>query len=475
MKLIFLLLLVTVPFYLCSTTYTVLGEIPRQGSNSFYPYRDGVSSAFYLDVSNIQYGYGVFFKISLSSGSFQSGTMYMGGGDNIISRGNSIELKTAVPYYRYALINGSQNYYFFLYKLDNFRYYYVAPPPATGYSSTSKITIVNTQGPSYFVLGDIDKFSLNGFTPAFKGLSQLFCLDRSEFPNEVYYYFKTTITNGNFAHNLMYYGASKYKLAKGTEVTLSNAVISTNAVSTSEYYFSIRRVTDRYLYIAPPPPSSFTSASRITVFNIYSINPITYKILGGIPKLGSVSFNPSVEGKYCAFYIKRSDIYKDNNFYFEAKLSNGKFEHKHMFYLGSDTLYGYGATLTFTNTANNVKSDSYDTFTIPQTSYNYLYFAPPPMYDNSISATLTVYNTDGSKSKKVAIGVGVGVAVFVIIVVILSIFCYKRRHGNVDLNNLAASINSISTSLNTSAKRSIHTAQVTNSGVEPIHLNATHY
>ena len=449
MKLIFLLLLVIVPFHLCSTLYTVLGEIPRQGSTYFHPYRDGINNAFYLDVSNIPNGYGVFFKVSLSSGNFESKTMYIGGKNEIIPVGQKMDsLPTPISYYIYHEKDGNKNCYFVVYKFDNFRYYYVAPPPASGYNIESKITIVNTQGPSYYVLGDIDKFNSNSFTPSTKGLSQLFCIDTNNYPNEIVYYFKSIITNGNFAYGLMYYGGSNTKLSVGTEVTLSYYISYSTHISNSEYTFAIQRIKERYLYVAPPPPYEYYSQSKITVFNIYSLYETQYKVLGGLTKFGSASFDPIVEGKYCAYYIKASDISKDNKFFFEAKLTNGKFEHKHMFYGGSDFLYGYGATIPL---PNNVKIDISDTFVIPQTSYTYLYFAPPPIYENNMHSTITVYNTDGSKSKKVAIGVGVGVSAFVVIVVILVIIFYKRRKGSVNSTNIDTS------------------------SAEPIHLNATHY
>jgi hypothetical protein len=374
--------------------------------------------------------------------------MYITGSDEKLSKGSSITLNIPISYYSYTTNSGSQNLYFVIYKNYNYRYYYLAPPPAYGYDSQSTITIVNTHGPSYYVLADINKFSSNSFTPTTTGASKLFCIDTNDYPNELYYYFRSTITNGNFAYSLMYYGGSNTKLKVGAEVTLSSFVVPTNVTSSSDYTFTIRRIMERYLYIAPPPSISYNSLSKITVFNIYKPYNIEYKVLGGLAKFGSGSFDPSVHGKYCAYYIKTSDISKDNKFYFEAKLTNGKFEHKYMFYAGSNTFYDYGNKIYL---LNNVKSDISDTFIIPDIPYTYLYFAPPPIFENGLSSTLTVYNTDGSKSKKVAIGVGVGVAAFVVIVVIISIVVYKRRNISVKSTNIDTS------------------------NVEPIHLNATHY
>ena len=177
MKLIFLLLLVIVPFHLCSTAYTVLGEIPKHGSTYFYPSQYDIYNAFYLDVNDILNGYGIFFKVSLSSGIFDSGIMNIKGSYELIPQGQKIDLPTPISYYIYHEKDGKKNCYFVIYKSDSFRYYYVAPPPASGYSIESTITIVNTQGPSYYVLGDIDKFKSNSFTPTDKGVSQLFCID----------------------------------------------------------------------------------------------------------------------------------------------------------------------------------------------------------------------------------------------------------------------------------------------------------
>ena len=443
MKLIFLLLLVTVPFHLCSTTYKVLGEIPTHGSASYYPSTAGTYNAFHINVYNYQIGSGVYFKVSLTSGTFENPYMYVGGSNEIIPIGNTISLSTPFPYYYLVENTNSRDYYFVIYKRDSYNYYYIAPPPPINYRSDCKITIINTQGPSYYILGDIKKFGTNVFTPSKNGIFGVYCFDTLNYSKEKDYYFRTIITNGVFSYGNMYYGGSDTKLKEGKEVTLSFNVAYYSSRSTSDYSFTIPRIRERYLYVAPPPPYNYIASSTITVYNTYSYEDKPYKNLGLLTKYGSRSFDTYTDGVFCTFYIKTSDFSSGSKFYFNASTSYGTFEHKHMFYAPSNDEPIYGSTVYL---LNNVESDLSDTFIIPSTNYKYLYIAPPPINGNT-RAVITVYNTDASKSNAVAIGVGIGVAVLVVIIVLLSVVCYKRRSVNsVNIDN-----------------------------AEPIHLNATHY
>ena len=417
------------------------------GSTYFYPYTAGTLNAFQINVYNYQIGSGVYFKVSLTSGTFENPYMYVGGSNEIIPIGNTISLSTPFPYYYLVENTNSRDYYFVIYKRDSYNYYYIAPPPPINYRSDCKITIINTQGPSYYILGDIKKFGTNVFTPSKNGIFGVYCFDTLNYSKEKDYYFRTIITNGVFSYGNMYYGGSDTKLKEGKEVTLSFNVAYYSSRSTSDYSFTIPRIRERYLYVAPPPPYNYIASSTITVYNTYSYEDKPYKNLGLLSKSGSRSFDTFTDGTFCAFYIKTSDFSSGSKFYFNASSSYGTFEHKHMFYGPSDAEPIVGSIVYL---QNNVESDLSDTFIIPSTTYKYLYIAPPPIYGNT-RAIITVYNTDSSKSNKVAIGVGIGVAAFVLIVVILSIVFYKRRKGGIDSTNIDTS------------------------NAEPIHLNATHY
>ena len=448
MKLIFLLLLISIPILLCSTQYTVLGRIGQYTTVSFYPYKEGLHCTYILDVSQAYIGDGFYFKMSITNGEFEHGTMYVGGSIDEKAYKSTVGLSTPILHYFYD--KSEKSYQFYVYK-DNakYNYLYIAPPPPSKYDSTSLIKIVNTEGPIYYVLGSINKFSSSTYTPTEKGLFGLLCLDTSNFPKEDYYYFQTAMSTGSFANGVMKYGASNTRFDIGQQVTLKFSETS-NSSYTNFHTFAIRRVKEKYLYIAAPPPAYqiYNHQFKVTVSNTYRTYEQQYKVMGELPQYSNETFSPSKEGIYNTYYIKMENFAKENEIYFQPGINIGEFENEYMFYLSSDTLYSNGKWISLTQT---VKRDlAGTTFTISKPSKKYLYVAPPPAlkyYSNSI---VSISNEKKSNSNKVAIGVGVGVACAVIIAVIIIIVVVKNKNESVE-----------STEIDTKN--------------EPIHLGATHY
>ena len=449
MKLTFLLLLVGAPLLLCSTEYYVLGDLPRFTSADYSPFDYQMPCAFGVYVGDVNVGTGFYFKISIKGDNFAHGIMYVGGSVDRIPDGSRTSLITPISYYFYD--SSSKSYQFYVYKDNVYNYLYIAPPPPTDYKIKSTITVLNTKSAVYYVLGNIYKFSSSTFTPTEKGLFGLLCLDTNDFPKEDYYYFQTVMSRGSFANGYMYYGASNTKFSTGQEITLENYAVSN---STSPNYnvhtFYIRRVAERYLYVAAPPPAYnyYNSQTKVTIYNTYRTYEQQYKLMGELTQYSNETFSPSNDGIYIAYYIKTEYFSKEDEIYFDADISSGEFENQYMFYGSSDTLFSTG---TFISLTNNVKRDlAGTTFTIKKPSFKYLYFAPPPplkYYSNSI---ITISNPKKSNSNKLAIGLGIGIPCFVILLVIIIVICTKKG-------------------------RSVESTTIDTSKNEPIHLGATHY
>lgn len=402
MKLTILFLLAFTPLLLCSTNYLVLGELPRYSYKSFYPSVSGKHCTYYLSVSDLPHLTGIYFKVTLSSGTFENGPMYMGGSNVIFTEGTEMNLGT--PIYSYYYDSKSNSYYFVIYKVEIFNYYYIAPPPPASYSEKSTITVMNTRGPVYYVLGDISKFSYKTFNPYTKGIYGLYCIKLADFLNEKNIFLRTTITNGEFAYGFMYYGGSNSKLSEGTEVTLENSVSYSTYSSNTYYSFSVPKINYNYLYVAPPPPYVYASNTQMTVHNTYSASDIEYTASSGLSPFGSISFYPYSQGNYRAFYIDTYSFPKDQYIYFKVTISSsGIFEHKYMFYYGFNDIYNEGSIITLYN--NNVYYDSFSSssyiyyFIVPKPNTRYLYFAPPPIINHSASTQITIKNEYGATFK----------------------------------------------------------------------------
>jgi hypothetical protein len=250
----------------------------------------------------------------------------------------------------------------------------------------------------------------------------------------------------------MYYGASNTKFSTGQEITLENYAISN---STSPNYnvhtFFIRRVAERYLYVAAPPPAYnyYNSQTKVTIYNTYRTYEQQYKLMGELTQYSNETFSPSNDGIYIAYYIKTEYFSKEDEIYFDAGISSGEFENQYMFYGSSDTLFSTG---TFISLTNNVKRDlAGTTFTINKPSTEYLYIAPPTPYSYNSQSVITVSNTSSSNTNKVALGVGIGVGAAVLIAIIIIIVYCKNKSGSVE-----------STTIDTSK-------------TDPVHLGAAHY
>ena len=449
MKLTFLFLLASAPLLLCSTNYYILGVLDRFTSASFSPFDYQMPCALGVYVGDVDIGTGFYFKISITGDNFAHGNMYVGGSVNRLPDKSTVNLETPISHYFYD--SSRKSYQFYVYKDNNYNYLYIAPPPPTNYQIKSTITVLNAKSAIYYVLGDIYKFRSSTFTPTEKGLFGLLCLDTNDFPKEEYYYFQTKISRGAFANGFMYYGASNARFPTGQEITLENYV---TPYSSSAYYdlhtFRIRRVAERYLYVAAPPPAYnyYNSLSKVTVYNTYRDYEQLYKLIGELTQYSNETFSPSRDGIYVAYYIKMEDFSKEDEIYFNSAISNGEFEHEYMFYTSSDTLFNYGTSLSLTS---NVKRDfAGTTFTIKKPNYKYLYVAPPPAFKFSSSSIISISNEKKSNSNKVAIGVGIGVGAAVLIAIIIIIVVVKNKNESVE-----------STEIDTKN--------------EPIHLGATHY
>ena len=381
MKLIFLLLFIIAPLHLCSTNYVVSGELVRSSYVVFYPSTSGQYCSFFVRIDDIPIGSDLYFKISISSGSFENGNMHYAPSLDFYPVGQLINLPNTMSYEYYN--SSTKAYYYMIKKHDYFNYFYISSPTPTKYDKNSFVTIVCNFSPIYFFLGDLSKFSYKTFKPSEKGKYGVFCIKPSDFPRENEINFQTTITSGTFAYGYMYYSGFDSKLSDGQEVLLTNRVPSING-----NYYSIPKINANFLCVAPPPPYSFDKSSTITVYNTYKSYKVEYKVLGKLSMSGQVTFKPTDQGKDCAFYLNLNDFPKDiKKLPFKVEITHGSLEHEYMF-------YGYSETKDTTIAlSSNVKRDSSGIFTISiESSHTYLYIASPPPYDYSSQSQITVSN-----------------------------------------------------------------------------------
>ena len=446
MKLTILLFLAIVPLLLCSTSYTVLGVLSPLTTAEFNPAQTGIYSAFYLDVSNFQIGTGFYLKMSIIDGNFEHTTMYVGG-SNTIER--SVSLPT--PILSYFADGSKKELQFYVYKDNYYNYLYFAPPPPTSsYTAKTLIKITNTIGPVYYLLGDIYRYGSKTYTPTEKGLFGIFCLDTINFKNrENGYFFKMYMSaSGEFSSNQLFYGTSDTKFSTGQQITLETYV-----VSTSPYYnlltFTIPRFAHRYLYIAPPPPAYnyYKKEFQVTLYNTPQQYGQQYKVMGELDRNSNDTITPYTDGPFCAYYVKVDS--KETKLYFDAKISNGEFEHEYMYYTGSNIKYNKGQYIPLNDYVGRDVAGT--TFTINKPSTEYLYIAPPTPYSYNSQSVITVSNTSSSNTNKVALGVGIGVGAAVLIAIIIIIVYCKNKSGSVE-----------STAIDTSK-------------TDPVHLGAAHY
>ena len=387
MKLIFLLLFVIVPLNLCSTNYKVLGELDKYSNESFYPNISGQYCAYYLRVDDIPDGSSLYFRISLSSGSFENGNMHYIFYNTPLSRDDGISLSNQISQDFYS--NSTKAYYYIIPKLSGYLYLYISPPIPIKYDSKSYVKIINTFGPTYFVLGELSKYDYETFNPTLKGKYGIYRINMDDFSKNSEIYFKTTLTSGVFAYGYMYYGSSNTKWLDGQEITLSTAVSYYSNVTDKEYFFSIQKTSFKFLYVAPPPPYGHDSQSTITVYNTYQPYDIIYTVLGELLKSGQQAFTPTEDRRYSVYYIELDNFPKDSKLKFKVDITNGNFEHEYIFYGYLNEKIDTGKTIYL---RASVKSDSSGSFTLSTTSYKYLYIAPPPPYSYSAQSTITVSN-----------------------------------------------------------------------------------
>ena len=450
MKLTILLLLISAPFILCSTQYTVLGDIGRYTKVKFKPKAEGNYCAFGFDVRSFQPGTGFYFEMSITNGVFEHGTMNIGSSLYQYTPGTQMSLST--PILNYFIDSKNKELKFFVYKdSNNYNYLYIAPPPAQSSTlkETTEIVVINTEGPIYYLLGDITRYGSYTFTPTEKGLFGLLRLDTYNFKNKKdgYFFQMVMSASGTFSSNRLNYGTSDEKFPVGQQITLQNHVDST-----SPYYnllaFTVPKFTHRYLYIAPPPPAYnfYKSQYQVTIYNTPNRFGQDFKVMGEIDRNSNETIIPSNDGEFCAYYLKLDS--KDTKLYFDAKITNGEFEHEYMYYMGFKEKVDKGNKIVLDNYVGRDLAGT--TFTISKPQSDYLFIASPKPLKFTSNTVITISNTNSSNSNKVAIGVGVGVACAVIIAVIIIIVVVKNKNESVESSEI-------------------------DTKNEPIHLGASHY
>ena len=394
MKLIFLSLLIFAQLNLCSTTYKLLGELPFHGTKEFKPTEQGKYCAYYMTTDHYFFGDEIYFKVTLTNGNFENKNMFYGGSNDKYNDGDQIGLPFSAPYYSF---NSSNTYNFIIPKIS-YKYLYIAPPTPSNYNSQSKITVSNSEGLTYIVLGELSKYSSQSFYPNEKGKYVVYCINTNTFDRN-FIYLNVTINSGNFSHKYMYSMVSDTLLNVGTEVILSSFLYSSN------YTFIEPIPFKKYLCFAPPPPINYDDQTRITIYNTYREYAIEYKVLGDLPKYSNETFYPYKKGEYCVYCINTDEFSKDDKLYFKVILTNESFEHKYMFYKGSNDKYNISDTINllldqvYYYPSSSTRNTYY--FIISKPNYKYLYVAPPPPYVNYLRQTtfITFYNVRGSINK----------------------------------------------------------------------------
>ena len=393
------MLYIIAPLHLCITNYTAIGQLSKYSHSSFKPDAKQKYNCYYIRLDGFPNGSILYFKVTLTYGSFEHGTMYYAPSNQLYF--SKIVLPNYVSYYNSNSKLNINNYYFAIVKPNNYQYLYIAPPPASKFQSQSSITVLNQQGPLYFVFGELSKFSYNYFYPRDKGKYGVYCISTEKFPKDSYIYFKTTITNGNFANGIMLYGGSITKLSSGDEVTFSSSV-SSSSLSENTYYFSVPKTSGKYLCVCTPPASSYTSQTKVTIYNTYRAHEINYKVSGELSKYSNETFYPNEEGNYRAYYINTDNFPGDTKLFFKMTIESESFEHEYMFYSVKNEESSYGDTI---NLPSNIfyyssmsASDTYY-FIISKPNSKYLYIAPPPVYNYNNQSRVTVYNIFGSSFK----------------------------------------------------------------------------
>ena len=124
-----------------------------------------------------------------------------------------------------------------------------------------------------------------------------------------------------------------------------------------------------------------------------------------MPKYSNETFYPDKKGEYCVYCINTDEFSKDDKLYFKVILTNESFEHKYMFYKGSNDKYNISDTINllldqvYYYPSSSTRNTYY--FIISKPNYKYLYVAPPPPYVNYLRQTtfITFYNVRGSINK----------------------------------------------------------------------------
>lgn len=131
---------------------------------------------------------------------------------------------------------------------------------------------------TYTLLDELPKYSDRSFDPAKRGKYCCYYINTENFSKDTKLYFKAKITYGSFDGGYMHYGGNNERFSLGDELTLPNSVYRDSYSSTSAgglykdytYFFIIQKPSQKYLYVAPPPP--FNYDRLLSLVTVYSTN-----------------------------------------------------------------------------------------------------------------------------------------------------------------------------------------------------------
>ena len=150
MKIIFHLILIIVLLNLYSS-YTLFGKITKGSWRSFSPANKESSYCYYVDTNDFQKDSKIYFKVTLTYGSFNTAYMYYGGANTLHNEGTDLSLPNSVYRDSYSSVSTTGGYlykeytYYFVVPKPSYRYLYFAPPTTYNFDRLlATITVYNT-------------------------------------------------------------------------------------------------------------------------------------------------------------------------------------------------------------------------------------------------------------------------------------------------------------------------------------------
>ena len=327
--------------------YVLLGELSKYSEKTFSPTEKGEFCSYRINIDNFPNDNELYFKVTLTSGSFKDDYIYYLETDDLFTDGAEIALINNISY-----SNISDGSYIFTIPKTKGKYLYISPSRPYNYDSQSKIKVSNLYRPYeifYNILEELPKAGEKTFNPSELGKYCAYYIRLEDFPKKINNLkFKVELTYGRFEHEYMFYGYLDEELDNNTTISLPS-----NVKIDSSGNFTIPTASYKFLYIAPPPPLDYTAQSRITVSNIYTQY---YSLLGELSKYSEKTFSPYQKGDYCAYRIDTYDFPKDSYLYFNVKLTSGNFKDLYMHYGGNSQKFydGTEITLPYNVTYSNI-------------------------------------------------------------------------------------------------------------------------